>query len=447
MAKSSKRGKSNVKPSVDDAVEVNADADETRDASEVEQIDTTDTPMSDAETAEAKGGTVEKSEPDASTETLEVSEPTASVEEDAPQSDLVEPQAPQNGDASDFEDTPTEDTPAPTNPVESQSASKGFVPLLFGGVVAGAIGYGIAFYVNGSNGATADDLAMQLETQAGEIAALQSQLAELSTLDLAAVETQIETVATQTADQIDTLSNDLSSDLSALDARLVEVEKRPNSDGTLSDTALQAYQRELEELRADLDAQQETVMSAAAQAEADLASARQEAARLEQEAIAQAEAAAARAALNRIATAVETGSPFAEALTGLNVDEVPAALAQSAEEGVATTATLVADFPEAARAALATARSEGLSDDAGGVGGFLRSQFDVRSTAPREGSGPDAVLSRAEAAVKEGRIADALSELEALPDVARAELTDWTERATERANVLDAISTLSETYN
>ncbi|MDC0116260.1 hypothetical protein OAH97_02140, partial [Octadecabacter sp.] len=104
-------------------------------------------------------------------------------------------------------------------------------------------------------------------------------------------------------------------------------------------------------------------------------------------------------------------------------------------------------FPAAARAALASARSEGVSDDAGGIGGFFRSQFDVRSTSPRDGTGPDAILSRAEAAVKEGRVSDALAEIDALPEVARAEMTDWTAQATERADVLNAISTLSETYN
>ena len=188
-------------------------------------------------------------------------------------------------------------------------------------------------------------------------------------------------------------------------------------------------------------------MSAATQAEANLAAARAEAELLEQEALAAAEAAVARAALNRVAAAVETGAPFAEALVDLNAADVPKALSAAAEAGVATTAQLTETFSAAARAALATARAEGVSDDAGGLGGFLRSQFDVRSTTPQEGSGPDAILSRAEAAVKEGRVADALAELEALPEVARVELTDWTARATERANVLNAIASLSETYN
>lgn len=188
-------------------------------------------------------------------------------------------------------------------------------------------------------------------------------------------------------------------------------------------------------------------MSAAAQAEADLAAARAEAERLEQEAMASAQTAASRAALNRVSTAVETGAPFADALVDLGDANLPAALTAAAETGVATTAELTQAFPAAARAALATARAEGVSGESGGLGGFLRNQFDVRSTAPQEGAGPDAVLSRAEAAMKEGRVADALAEIAALPEVARAEMTDWTAQATERADVLDAIATLSETYN
>ena len=188
-------------------------------------------------------------------------------------------------------------------------------------------------------------------------------------------------------------------------------------------------------------------MSVAAQAGADLAAAREEAAQLKQEAIAAAQAASVRAALNRVATAVETGAPFDDALSDIGAADLPIALADAAENGVATTAQLTQDFPIVARSALATARAEGVSDDAGGIGGFLRSQFDVRFTAPQAGAGPDAVLSRAEAAIKEGRVADALVELEALPEVASAEMTDWTARATQRADVLDAIVTLSETYN
>jgi hypothetical protein len=318
------------------------------------------------------------------------------------------------------------------------SKSGGFFPLLLGGVAAGAIGYGIATFYPLNAGSA--ELEAQFAAQSEKIAALEAQLAEAPELDVSAIETQISESAAQTTGQIENVAASLEDQLSALDVRISDIEKAPNSDGTLSETAIAAYQQELEELRAELTTQQEAVMTAAAQTEAELAAAREEA-------LATAQAATSRAVLNRVSEAVDTGVPFADSLAELEGVDLPIALTNAADAGVATTAELTDAFPAAARAALATARAEGVSDDAGGIGGFLRNQFDVRSTAPQEGPGPDAVLSRAEAAIKEGRVSDSLAEIEALPEVVRAEMTDWTALATERANVLDAISTLSETYN
>ena len=405
MAKStkSKSGKSKIDASVDDTVEVTS----TEDSVSV---------LTDDEVAHAEANDISYTDVD-------------SVEDGMnPDMEVVgdpEPQA----------------DPAPeTNAQQTQSAGAGFLPLLLGGVVAGAIGYGVATYFPMNDGSV--DVSVQMQAQADQLAALEAKLADIPAVDLSGVEAQIASVGDQAA----ALSGAIDTNFADLDARLTEVEKRPGADGTLSDTALAAYQRELEQLRADLEIQQATVMSTVAQAETDLAAARAEAEALEQEALASAEAAASRAALNRVSTAIETGAPFADALGDLGGD-LPTALSSAAENGVATTAELTSDFPAAARAALATARAEGVSDESGGLGGFLRNQFDVRSTAPQEGSSPDAVLSRAEAAIKEGRVADALAEIEALPEVARAEMTDWTAQATERADVLDAVATLSETYN
>ena len=353
-------------------------------------------------------------------------------------SDVVEDSV---SDVEVMDDIPEPETlPEPTpEPVQQSSGSGGFLTLLLGGVAAGAIGYGISEYSN------TDTSAEQLRMQAEQIAALQEQLDTLPSTDLSAIEAQIADVSANVGATVDEATSTLGAQMTALEDRIAAVERQPNADGTLSETALAAYQSELDALRAELNDRQDAVMGAAAQAEADLAAARAEAERLELEALAAAEAAQARAAINRIAAAVETGAPFADALSDLDAD-VPTALADAADTGVATTASLVADFPAAARSALAVARSEGVSGDAGGIGGFLRNQFDVRSTTPQEGTGPDAVLSRAEAAAKEGRVADALAEIEALPEVVRADLTDWTARAQQRADVLDAISDLSETY-
>jgi hypothetical protein len=98
---------------------------------------------------------------------------------------------------------------------------------------------------------------------------------------------------------------------------------------------------------------------------------------------------------------------------------------------VATDAALLAAFPDAARAALAAVAAEeaqggGWSDRALA---FLQMQTGARSVTEREGTGPDAVLSRAEAALREGRLADAVAEVTTLPPAAQAPLADWLAQA------------------
>ena len=48
------------------------------------------------------------------------------------------------------------------------------------------------------------------------------------------------------------------------------------------------------------------------------------------------------------------------------------------------------------------------------------------------------MLSRAEAALAEGRLSDALAEIEALPETARAAMADWAAQARSRADALVA---------
>ena len=78
---------------------------------------------------------------------------------------------------------------------------------------------------------------------------------------------------------------------------------------------------------------------------------------------------------------------------------------------------------------------------------FLRNQFDVRSVAPKEGDGTDAILSRAEATLRQGRLTETLAEVGALPEVARAELSDWIALAEARADALAAAASLSTSLN
>ena len=81
------------------------------------------------------------------------------------------------------------------------------------------------------------------------------------------------------------------------------------------------------------------------------------------------------------------------------------------------------------------------------IGDFFRSQLGMRSLVPREGDSPDAILSRAEAALRDARLGAALAELENLPEGARAALDDWIARATQRQEALSAADALSDRLN
>lgn len=335
---------------------------------------------------------------------------------------------------------------APAPPAKPKNSGGGFVIMLLGGVAAGAIGYGIAtFYTVGDQPQI--DIEALIAEQSARIEALESQQA--AGPDMAEITARIDVISASLSGQIESVESTVDSEIESLNTRLQGLERQPLADGTLSDRGMATYEQELDALRAEMEAQKQEVLSLAEQAQADLGEAREQAAALEDQALASARAAAARAAINRIIVAAETGAPFADVLADPSLADavIPSALSDAAESGVPTTAQLAADFPAVARLALATARAEGVSDDSSGLGGFLRMQFDVRSTTPQEGPGPDAVLSRAEAAIKGGRVADALAELEALPEVARADMTDWTAGAQARSDVLAAIAVLAETLN
>ena len=154
--------------------------------------------------------------------------------------------------------------------------------------------------------------------------------------------------------------------------------------------------------------------------------------------------------LKAIDVALAAGLPFASALTALEnagVMDIPVALAD-ASGGVATLPQLRADFPEAAHAAIRASILASAGDGlVAGISAFARAQVASRSLTPQEGLGPDAVLSRAEAALKQDDLATALAEIEALPVVsmpseARGPMGDWVASATARLNAVEAYEAL-----
>ncbi len=293
----------------------------------------------------------------------------------------------------------------------------GFWSMLAGGIVAAGIGVFAAPYV-----LPPDWFAPQ---GAGE-----AQLIER----IAKLEEQFATLAAPTdlRGEIDGLRQTLTGQLADLEGRVNDLAARPvpqDPSGAVPDEVIAALQDRLARQQGVIDELR------------DRFEARESAARDSARAMLR------RAALTRIGTALDSGEAFAPALADLRETgvAVPAALTAVAGTGVPTHAGLVDSFPEAARAALATARNE--TDEGVSMTDFLRAQLGMRSLSPREGDDPDAVLSRAEAALVQGRLSDALTEIGALPESARAAMSQWAAQAGRRVEALAAFESLSQALN
>jgi hypothetical protein len=303
----------------------------------------------------------------------------------------------------------------------------------------------------------------QLAAQADQIAGLRAELSSLAerpipdaSADLAALRSELEQRLSEAAPDpaVAETTEALQASLSQIEARLTEVEKRPaGPEGAASATALAAYERELQALRDQIATQggqgqavTAQIESVAAEAREQLAAAAAEAERLKAEAAETARTATVAAAYGRIRAAVEGGGPFTAAVTDLTEAQVtiPEALSTHAETGVPTMAELQRSYPAAARAALSAAlRTQTGAGWTDRLSAFLRTQSGIRSLEPREGSDPDAILSRAEAALANGDLPAVLAELDSLPPEAKAPLEGWIASAQSREAANAALSTLT----
>ena len=338
--------------------------------------------------------------------------PAVKSASDKPKSDVAAEKSPPTPQAVSDKPEP-KPTPVPPKPAPAQQGS--FLPLALGGLVAGVIGFAVATFTapQADNG-----LASELAAQSNMIDGLEQSVANLPAPDLSGIETAFA---------------DLTARVEALEARPATV-AAPTGD--------------MSAVNADMDALRAQIAEMTNAAQTELSDARATAESIEENAAAAARKAAGRAALSRIQTALESGAPIGAALGDLENATGSAAPVELADvqDGVPTLASLQEKFPEAARVALAAARSEGAAgEESTGLGAFLRTQFDVRSTSPREGTDADAVLSRAEAAVRTGRLSDALAEISALPEVSRAAMSDWLAQAEARASAVAAADILSST--
>lgn len=329
-------------------------------------------------------------------------------------------------------ETPSADTPPP---VAQAAPRSGILGPLLGGALAAIGGFGLShFNVLGLNApdqsAEVAALGQRLDSAVAGLEAGQAGLDGALRQDISALADRVAAVeAAPVADL---------SGLTDLDRRLQAIEALPPG-GDASTAALAAQladvQRRLDALPSD----------GAASAEVDAALARLAAVEAEAQAradaaTAEAEAAAQARAREVLAAAAATGAAFEAELAAVADADLQAQLAPFAA-GVASVADLQAAFPDAARTALQVARA---ADAEAGWGtrliDFLGAQTGARSLEPREGDSPDAILSRAEFALGEGRLADTLTELDTLTPEVQAPLADWRERAEARLAVDAALA-------
>ncbi len=353
--------------------------------------------------------------------------------------------------------TEPETTPEPQVIRETTVEKKsGFMSTALGGVVAAALGFGAAQFTDvqlpflpaPEPNPFEEEARTALTAQGEQITALTSQAAEtqkaVEILDLTPITTSIAGIEDKIAGTETTLKA-IGDELAGFDSRLTAIEKAPLADA-VSPESIAAYERELDALRKSITDQQTALEEQKVEIQAMAAEAMQAESNAEEKAT----LAASRAALAEVTALVQSGKSFADPLAVLegNGIAVPDALAGVAADGVPTLAVLSADFPNVARKALTVARkAERAEGESGGLASFLQSQLGARSVTPREGDDPDAVLSRAEAAVKAGDLDAATLEVASLPEAAQAELADWLALATTRKEALAATATLAQELN
>ena len=250
----------------------------------------------------------------------------------------------------------------------------------------------------------------------------------------------------------------------AMDLRLEDLEKRvraaattaAQADRPTSDATMAELRAKLEALESRLAANPDTDKEIAGlktditalRAALNEASARSSGG--EQKAIAAARASAVIGIAARLSGALDSGLPFTGDLALLmpfgqsdsKLAEIVARLQPLAASGVASRASLAADFPAVAKAALA----DDLADDSFGqrVLGKIKAIVSLRRVgADVEGDGAEAKLARAEAALGAGDVAKAVGLVKSLPPQTSKAAAKWLAAAEAHLSAQQAVDQLA----
>ncbi|MFD1880298.1 COG4223 family protein [Paracoccus pacificus] len=259
----------------------------------------------------------------------------------------------------------------------------------------------------------APDQGMQaaLDAQAQQIAALDESIKALQSAPAGAAPDGLDQTLTQMQTTLDRQSQEIQA-----------LKDRPAGTGVDPAQLDAAVQQKAAELQQQMD-------TAVSKTREDLAAAQAEAQKLQADAAETGRRARGAAALALLQAALETGNGLDAALAELGSAGVPV------PEGLGPDTPSLVDlndaFDAAARAGLtASLRADSANEGIGTrLGNFLRVQTGARSLEPQQGTDPDAVLSRAAEAVRNGEIQGALDEIETLPAAGQDAMNDWTAMA------------------
>ena len=367
-------------------------------------------------------------------------------------SETVHPKESKNAEKPDDIKAPSSGSGQPVPQQAQRSQFFGLFGFMFAGLLVALASFGGAQYSSGNwpFERIATDFEARLATQSDEISALntliasyddttalqdlQAQIDGMRTIvtDLAALQVEIEQlfgVQNETIDRVAALEEKLTSQSGSTPAANAEITryaaalKLVQTQISEQNNAIAEQRAGIAELSAAVELTQQETKSATHQSLTD-------------------------GTISQVIGALESGAPFAFAIAGLQDFEnlLTPALVAAAPYGVPTADALARAFPEQSRTALIAARTTSTSQTSSSnrVGDFLRSQLGMRSITPRAGNDPDAVLSRAEAAIQAGQVSNALSALTALPDSARTSMAGWIEQAELRQAAQLAVAALSQ---
>lgn len=333
--------------------------------------------------------------------------------------DLPAPDAQTAPDAAPAQPADPEPGPSAPKPAPAPQPSASILPMLLGGAVAAALGFGAHMLTQTRSG---PDLQAQIATLRDTLAALPAPPPAFDPSELTARIAALEGQAPA------------AQDLAALAAELAALSAAQE---TAQDAILAAA-------AAQRDAQS-ALEAEIARLQAELADVRALATERVEAATAARDTALASAGLDQLRAALVTGAPFATAMAQIAQagfalpDPLPAL-----PMGVATIEALAESYTDAARAGLrASLMDAPAASTTERLGNFLRAQVGALSTSPREGQDVDAILSRAAAAMLEGDVARAVAELDALPEIARAPMAEWRAAATARLEASAALDALA----